>query len=141
MDGGGGLATRVPARLSARAGRLFGLQVGAAFLVLGAVASWRGHPRSAVVLGALGGALVVGGLLVPDRMDPIYRGWMRLAAAISKVTTPVVMGALYFLVLTPTGLLLRAFGHRALAPTRGASSAWVPRDATRGGRSDLKHQF
>jgi hypothetical protein len=135
------LETRVPTRLSARAGRHFGLQVGAAFLVLAGLASWRGHARYAMVLGALGGALVIGGLLVPGRMDPIYRGWMRLATAISRVTTPVVMGALYFLVLTPTGLLLRAFGHRSLGPARGASSAWVPRDAARGGRSDLKHQF
>jgi hypothetical protein len=74
-------------------------------------------------------------------MDPVYRGWMALAAAISKVTTPVVMGILYFVVLTPIGLLLRAFGHRPLAPTRGVSSAWIPRDTARGGRSDLTHQF
>jgi hypothetical protein len=131
----------VPARLSAQAGRRFGVQVGAAFLVLASIASWRGHPQTAVVLGALGSALVVGGLLAPDRMDPIYRAWMRLAAAISKVTTPVVMGALYFLVVTPMGLLLRVFGHRPLAPARGANSAWVSRDATQDGRSDLKHQF
>jgi Saxitoxin biosynthesis operon protein SxtJ len=135
------LETRVPTRLSGRAGRLFGLQVGAAFLVLAGIAGWRGHPRSAMVFGALGGVLVLGGLLVPDRMDPIYRGWMQLATTISRVTTPVVMGVMYFLVLTPTGLLLRAFGHRVLGPTPGASSAWVPRDAKRGGRSDLKHQF
>jgi hypothetical protein len=135
------LETGVPARLSARAGRRFGLQVGAAFLVLAAIASWRGHPRSAAVFGVLGIALLAGGLIVPSQMDPVYRAWMRLAAAISKVTTPLVMGALYFLVLTPMGLLLRAFGHRPLVPTRGASSAWVPRDTAQGGRSDLKHQF
>ena len=71
-------------------------------------------------------------------MDPVYRGWMGLAAAISKVTTPVVMGVLYFLVLTPIGLLLRAFGHRPLAPSRGVSSAWIPREhgAGRAQRSD-----
>ena len=93
------------------------------------------------MLGALGSGLLIGGLLLPDRMDPIYRGWMRLAAAISKVTTPVVMGAVYFLVLTPVGLVLRAFGHRPLAPTREARSAWVARDGTQDGRSDLMHQF
>jgi hypothetical protein len=141
MEGDGELETGVPARLSAEAGRRFGLQVGTAFLVLAGIASWRGHPRSAAVLGALGGALVIGGLLIPDRMDPVHRGWMRLALAISKVTTPVVMGALYFLVLTPVGLLVRAFGHRPLTAKRGATSTWVPRDATQGGRSDLTHQF
>jgi hypothetical protein len=135
------LETGVPARLSTQAGRRFGLQVGAAFVILAGVANWRGHARSAVVLGAMGCGLLVGGLLTPGRLDPIYRAWMGLARAISKVTTPVVMGALYFLVLTPVGLVLRACGHRPLVPTRGAESAWVARDGAQGARSDLKHQF
>jgi ABC-type uncharacterized transport system permease subunit len=135
------LETRVPARLTAPGGRRFGLQVGVAFLVLAAIAGGRGHPKSALLLGALGSLLVLGGLLVPDRMEPIRRAWMRVATVISKVTTPVVMGILYFLVLTPIGLLLRAFGHRPLTATRGNGSSWVPRDEREGGAGDLKHQF
>ncbi len=35
---------------------------------------------------------------------------MELAHLISKVTTPIVMGVMYLLVLTPVGLLRRTFG-------------------------------
>jgi ABC-type uncharacterized transport system permease subunit len=134
------LETGVPARLSARDGRRFGLEVGAAFLVLAGVSSWRGHSRSAVVLSIMGCAFVSAGLLVPGRMTSIRRVWMRSAEAISKVTTPLVMGALYFLVLTPMGVLLRVCGHRPLA-SRKDGPAWIARHPTQGGRSDLKRQF
>jgi hypothetical protein len=95
----------------------------------------------AAVLLVAGGILVTGGLLAPGSLGPVYRGWMRLALAISKVTTPLIMSIVYLLVLTPTGLLLRLFGHRSLARDRSASSYWIRRSAPDGGRSDLRHQF
>jgi Saxitoxin biosynthesis operon protein SxtJ len=95
----------------------------------------------AAVLLVLGGVLVAGGLLVPGSLGPVYRSWMRLALMISKVTTPIIMGIVYLLVLTPTGLLLRLFGHRPLTRDRSARSYWIPRSAPNGGRSDLRRQF
>jgi len=49
--------------LSAADGRKFGLTVGAAFLVFGGIALWRGKQRSATVLFTLGGLLVVAALM------------------------------------------------------------------------------
>ena len=43
---------------------------------------------------------------------------MALALAISKITTPVFMGIMFFLVITPAGLLARLVGHRPLVPRR-----------------------
>ena len=59
-------------------------------------------------------------------LGPVQRAWMGLAHAISKVTTPIFMGVVYFLVLTPIGLLRRALGRQAVARTRSASS-WMTR--------------
>ena len=53
------------------------------------------------MLGALGGALALAGLVVPRDLGPVERAWMGLAHPISKVTTPIFMGVMYFLVLTP----------------------------------------
>ena len=122
---------------TAAEGRKFGLTVGAAFLVLAAVAQWRGHATSPVVLAVLGGALLVGGLLLPAHLGPVYRAWMGMAKAISKVTTPIFMGVVYFLVLTPTGLIMRAFGKDPLKSNQG-SSGWVKKGST---QSDLTRQF
>jgi hypothetical protein len=135
------VAHRVPARLTPAEGRRFGLQVGLAFAALGGVAWWRGHSRLAAVLLVAGGILVTGGLLSPGSLGPVYRVWMRLSLAISKVTTPVIMGIVYLLVLMPAGLLLRVSGHRPLARARSARSYWIRRSTPDSGRSDMRRQF
>ncbi len=52
---------------------------------------WRGHEVASTVLGTIGGLLILGGLVVPGRMGPVYDRWMAMAVAISKVTTPIFM--------------------------------------------------
>jgi hypothetical protein len=52
---------------------------------------------------------------------------MGLARAISKVTTPIFMGIVYFVVLTPTGLLRRGLAKKTLSPARSAKTFWVDR--------------
>jgi Saxitoxin biosynthesis operon protein SxtJ len=134
------LATGVPARLTPAEGRKFGLLVGAAFLLLAAV-FWRGsHSTAAWISAVLGGGLVLGGALAPGRLGPVYRAWMALALAISKVTTPVFMGIIFFLVITPAGVLSRLVGHRPLIRRRDAGTFWESRPpAAR--RGDMNHQF
>ena len=84
---------RVPARLTAREGRAFAFPVGAAFLVLAGITWWRDHELLTRVFGGVGGLLLLAGLLIPTLLGPLQRGWMGLAHAISKVTTPIFMGA------------------------------------------------
>ena len=122
-----------------RALRRFALTVGAAFLALAAASYLRGHRAAPAVLGGAGAALLVGGLLVPARLGGVYRGWMRLALAISRVTTPLFMGVVYFAILTPLALVRRLGGHQ-LGVAPGARSGWVDRPAE-ARRSDLRRQF
>jgi len=125
------LAHAVPTRLSgpytAAAGRKFGLTVGIAFLVLAGIGRWRGHPTTFAVLGSLGLLLVVGGLVAPKALGPVERAWMGLAGIISRVTTPLFMGIVYFILLTPIGLLRRAFGGSALVHRPGSTGVWLDR--------------
>ena len=134
------MADGIPARLSATEGRKFGFTVGGAFGVLGAIAWWRGHHGLAQVFLALAGSLGVAGLLVPAALGPVQRGWMGLAHLISKVTTPIFMGIVYFGVLSPISLLMGLFGKRPLRPRHGTTSYWRARpEGTR--RGDLTRQF
>ena len=98
------MAAGVPARLTAAEGRKFGLTVGIAFGVLGGILLWRGKETLSTVLLALGGVLVLAGLVVPTLLGPVERAWMGLAHLISKVTTPIFMGIVYFVVMTPIGI-------------------------------------
>ena len=45
------------------------------------------------------------GLVAPETIRPFYRLWMRLGILLSKLTTPVVLGMVYFLIITPTGVI------------------------------------
>lgn len=127
-------------RLSRSEGRRFAIPVGLAFLALSGVMLWRGHEILFWVFAAAGGAFVLAGLLVPSQLGPVYRTWMGLALAISRVTTPIFMAIVYFLVITPTGLVMRLLGHNPLHHKQGNGSYWVPRDEERGD-SDLQRQF
>ena len=101
------MAAHPSTRLSHHDARRFGLVVGTAFMVLGGIAWWRGRPVGALVLGGIGIALVVLGVAVPGALYPVFRAWMGLAMALSKVTTPILLAVLYFGVLTPIGIVRR----------------------------------
>ncbi len=132
------MAQASPARLSPREGRKFAVTLAAAFGVLAGIAWWRQSPRSLLVFGVLAGALALGGLLVPGKLGPVYRAWMGLAHVLSKVTTPIFMGVVYFLVITPIAVLRRTFGGNPLRQHRGATG-WV--DRQQAPRGDLTRQF
>lgn len=133
------MEARVSAGLTAAEGRKFGLTVGLAFAAIAVVSRWRGHVIPPYVFGALGALLMVGGFVFPSRLGPIQRLWMGLAHALSRVTTPLFMGVLYFGVLTPIALVRRLSGGNPLGSTSSAS-LWVDRPAENR-RSDLERQF
>lgn len=135
------MAERIPARLTAAEGRKFGLTLGVAFLVIGALLLWRGKPLRADIAFALGALLAVAGLAAPTALGPVERAWMGLAHLISKVTTPIFMGVVYFIVITPLGLLRRAFGRRAAKGGDGPQSFWVPHAPAADRRESMERQF
>ncbi len=135
------MAVRVPARLTAREGRRFAVTVGGAFLVVAAVVWWRGHEPVATVICAIGATLALAGLIVPTHLGPVERAWMRLAHAISRVTTPIVMAAMYFLVLTPVGVARRALAGNPLAHGSTETGFWKQRPEGRRRTGSMERQF
>ena len=134
------MADRIPARLSAAEGRKFAFTVGAAFLILSALLWWRERQAVAIALGAIGSSLALLGLTVPTRLGPLNGAWMGLAHLISKVTTPIFMGVVFFITITPISLLMRLFGKVPLRTKAGAVTYWHVRDRGATG-SDLTRQF
>ncbi len=110
-------------------------------MVLGAVGWWRHHATAAAVFGTLAVLLLLAGLLLPTRLGPVQRGWMALAHAISKITTPIFMGVLYFVVLTPAGLLMRLLGRNPLRHKGAGGGFWVSHAAADDQRAGMERQF
>lgn len=120
--------------------RSFAYLVGAAFAALAALLFWRrGVGIPVIALGSTGVALLLAGVLVPGMLAPVQRGWMRFAVLLSRVTTPVFMGVVFFGLFTPIGFLMRISGRNPLVRGR-AGTAWIER-APGHRASDLQRQF
>jgi len=126
----------IPARLSRAEGRKFALTVGAAFLVLAGITWWRDHALLMRVFTGLGGSLVLLGVVIPGHLGPIYRAWMGMALLISKVTTPIFLGIVYFLAIAPIGLVMRLIGKDPLRHKPEDGSFWLSRSTERGTMSN-----
>ena len=91
--------------------RQFGLMVGAVFLLIGLWPFvWRQEPVRlwAVVPGSL---LAVTGLVVPTVLKQVYQGWMWVGHITGWVNTRIILGVLFYGVVTPMGLVMKLTGR------------------------------
>lgn len=111
-----------------RAEREFGLLVGAVLILLGSWWLYRGHWLTvAKGFAGIGAVLVLFGALFPKALVFPNRAWMGLAKLISSVTTPIVLGLVYFLVFMPIGIVKRMSGWDPLRRrSPSAPSYWTP---------------
>lgn len=113
---------------SFRVEREFGLIVGGVFVVLSAWWFFRGKFLTAAQITLpVGALLVLLGLAFPRALVIPNKAWMALAEALSFVSTRIILAVVYFLVLTPLGLVKRAMGWDPLR-RRGESEGtyWRP---------------
>ncbi len=116
------------AKQSWRSEREFGLVVGGVFVLLGAWWLYRGKfANAAHIVLPLGALLVVLGLIWPRVLVLPNKAWMLLAEGLSFVTTRIILGVVFFLVVTPIGIVKRLSGWDPLN-RRGprSDSYWQP---------------
>jgi Saxitoxin biosynthesis operon protein SxtJ len=91
--------------------RDFGLLVGGIFGVIGLwPLLWRQQSPRLWAL-TLFVVLVVPALAAPRVLAPAYRAWMKLAEVLAWVNTRIVLGVVFYGVVTPIGLVMRALGR------------------------------
>lgn len=109
--------------------RSFGLVFAVVFLLIALFPLLQGH---AVRLWALGasGALFFVAFLLPALLTHPNRLWLRFGLLLSTIVSPVAMGVLFYLVITPTGLVMRWLGHDPLRLKfdTTTSSYWIKRE-------------
>ncbi|MGF1642059.1 MAG: SxtJ family membrane protein [Thiotrichales bacterium] len=72
---------------------------------------------------ALGALLALWGTVAPGSLRPVFHGWLKFGAALGWVNTRIILGAMFFLVLTPIGAVLRLFRHDPLKRRRDPDAA------------------
>lgn len=120
---------------SARELRIFVmLVVPAFFAVAGSLAYWKFHaPRVGVAVWLVGAVLMLVGLAVPNMRRPLYVGWMIAVYPIGWTVSHVILLIVFYLVITPIGLVVRLFGRDPMERRldRKASTYWIARNTER----------
>lgn len=116
--------------------RSFGVSVGIVLCVIAALLVWRGRVGRAEVVGGVGAVLLVLGLVYPPLLKYPSAAWWRFSRALGYVNARVLLSVIFFLILTPLGLLWRLTGKDPLARRRRNWPGWAPYPAR---YKDAKH--
>ncbi len=87
--------------------RRFGFTVAIPLAILASLGAWRGHTILPALLGGLAAALGGLAVLAPGLLGPVEKVWMAGAHALGSFNTRVLLGLVYFLVMTPIGVIMR----------------------------------
>jgi Saxitoxin biosynthesis operon protein SxtJ len=91
--------------------RHFGLMVGGIFAAIGVwPALWSGRPLRPWAL-VLAVALMVPAIMMPRLLRQAYRGWMAVGELLGWINTRILLGLLFFAVVTPMGIVMRWLGR------------------------------
>jgi len=122
--------------------RKFGLMVGGVFAVLGALFLWR-HKAIGPYFLWPGVGVVAFGAVFPRALKWVYIAWMSVAFVLGFIMAHVILTLLFYLVITPIGLLARLAGKDflSLKLDRAAKSYWIPRASKPKYAADYERQF
>ena len=129
-------------RLEGSSDRSFGLVFAGFFLI---IACWpllhREEPRGWAFVISVVFAVIA--LLKPALLAGINRLWIKLGVLLGKVVSPIVLGVLFYCVLTPVGSIMRLTGKDALRLKRDHSmkSYWIPREPPGPPPDSMTNQF
>ena len=122
--------------------REFGLTIGAILVILGGVALWRG--RGAYVYLITAGILsIVLGAAMPRALKPPQKIWMALGVVLGFFVSRVILGTLFYLVITPINMVIRLLRKDILDQRidKKAVSYWKNRDEAVKPKSSYENQY
>ena len=79
------------------------------------------------------------GLLNSSILTPLNKIWFKFGIFLGKIISPLIMGIIFFLVVTPIGIIMRLFGKDVLNLKYNKNrSYWIEKN---GPKSKMKNQF
>ena len=122
--------------------REFGLLVGIVFGILGALLWWKEKDIYPYLL-FISIFLMVFGLALPAALKPIQKVWMSIALVIGYFMTRIILGVLFYLIITPFGIINRVLNKNFfdLAIDKTKNSYWKYRDVKEFTKERYEKQF
>jgi hypothetical protein len=122
--------------------RSFAIAMTVAFALLAAI-SWRHERHVWAWFGGIAVIFFIAGWLWPMALRPVNRIWFKFGLLLHEVINPIVMALIFYVVVWPTGLVMRAMGkdplRLELEPER--DSYWIMRRPPGPAPESMKDQF
>ena len=118
--------------------RNFGIVFSIVFLI---VALWPLLSQNDIRIWSLiiSGIFLVLGLINSKLLLPLNKIWFKFGIFLGNFIAPIVMGIIYFMVVTPTGLIMKMLGKDLLnLKKNNKDTYWIDKDNS---NNDLKNQF
>ena len=100
------------------------------FIVLFLIAIWPIIDSGSIRIWSIVLSLVflILGILNSKVLSPLKSAWIKLGEVLGKIIAPIVMGFIYFLIITPIGLLMRLIGKDLLGIKYSKNNSyWIKR--------------
>lgn len=104
------------AELDAAGLRAFGLMMGGFISVpFGLLFPWLLGFEFPLWPWLVGGAIALWAVIAPTYLRPVYRGWMHLALVMNRITTPLILGIVFFAVIVPFAFAMKLIGRDSMS--------------------------
>ena len=82
---------------------------------------------------------IILGLLNSKILTPLNKLWFKFGLFLGKIVSPLIMGVIFFFVVTPIGLIMRMLGNDVLNLKQNKNkSYWIKKSGPKG---RMKNQF
>ena len=122
--------------------RSFGVTIGTILLLIAGFLFYKEKESFQIFL-YIAGAFIGFGLIIPIILKPIYIVWMAFAVIFGWFMTRVILSLLFYVIITPIGVVLRIFGKDFLDLKKQAvqGSYWNKRDSNVEQNQNYEKQF
>ena len=119
----------------------FGITIGIILFIISCMLLY--HENQLYLLIAIIASIFIGlGLIVPILLKPIYFAWMIFAVILGWIMTRVILSIIFYLIMTPIGLITRIFGEDFLDLKKlDSNSYWNKRDSSKELSQNYEKQF
>ena len=92
---------------------------------------------------AVAAAVLICGFFIPAVLRPFNKVWFKFGLLLHKIISPLTMGLLFYVSVTPIALIMRLLGKDPLRLKidRNATTYWIERDPPGPAPESMKQQF